>query len=170
MNPKTRNHLAAVDGKRPPAGAQWGRSKAAQQQAMAPDHRFETSGELPDRLPHPAESVELFYADTALVGAVGFPLGMIVACVVDNEQARRDCRVHGYYVMPPGSTGINPQTGQQMMLPALMPILNCPYSRERKPLTWRFHGDYEDWLADNPQPEVVEEALPPTVSLLVEEA
>lgn len=99
--------------------------------------QFAVEGEAPIRLPRPGETVEFTWADPAMVGAPKLTLGLLVSLVLAGS---KDGRVNGWVIMDPTMQMSDPQ-GRPVQVPPLVPVGNAAYSREPKPMTWRFHGD-----------------------------
>lgn len=102
---------------------------------------FAVEGDAPSRLPHAGEVVEFCWADPNLIDGPKVSLGLLVSLA--NPQSK-DGRVNGWVIMDPTMQMPHPQlVGQTVQVPPLVPVVNSAYSRERKPMTWRYHGDTE---------------------------
>lgn len=112
--------------------------KAKREESQA----FSVEGESPVRLPHVGESVEFTWADPTLVGSPQLTLGFLVSLVIPNS---KDGRINGWCLMDPTMQMADPH-GRPVQVPPLVPVGNAAYSRERKPMTWRYHGDAESKL------------------------
>lgn len=109
---------------------------------------FTVEGERPPRLPRPGECVEILWGDPNIVGGPTYTLGLFVSMPTPGSEGR----VNGWVLMDPSMTMPHPKlVGQSVQVPPLVPVGNVGYSKERKPLTWRFHGD------DRPSVLLVEE-------------
>lgn len=102
--------------------------------------QFTVEGEAPVRMPRHGETVEFTWADPMMVGAPQMNLGFIVSMA---NPASKDGRINGWVVMDP-TMQVADQMGRPMQVPPLIPVANAAYSRERKPMTWRFHADASD--------------------------
>lgn len=100
--------------------------------------QFTVEGEAPARTPHPGETIEFCWADPTLVGSPQLVLGFLVSRVIPGA---KDGRINGWAIMDPTMQMADP-SGRPVQVPALIPVANAAYSRERKPMTWRFHGDH----------------------------
>lgn len=110
-----------------------GGDQGAQPEPLA----FAIEGSAPAWQPHAGEVVEFVWADPALVGSPQLVLGFLVSRVIPDS---KDGRVNGWCIMDPTMQLSDPH-GRPVQVPPLVPIVNAAYSRERKPLTWRFRGD-----------------------------
>ncbi len=108
------------------------RARGAQQ-----GQRFAVEGEVAPMMPHPGQSVEFTWADPALLDSPRLVLGFIVS----QASPLSASRVNGWVVMDPTMTMAD-QQGRPIQAPALVPVGNAAYCRDRKPMTWRFHGDF----------------------------
>lgn len=114
--------------------------KAKQEAEEAEIQQFTVQGEAPDRVPHVGQTVEFTWADPTLVGSPKLDLAMFVSKVLVDSQ---DGRLNGWVLMDPSMQLAGPN-GRPVQVPPLVPVGNVPYSRERKPMSWRFHGDGAD--------------------------
>ena len=100
---------------------------------------FAVDGEKPPRLPHPGECVEITWADPSLVGGPSYTLGLFVSMPTAGSE---EGRVNGWALMDPGMQMPHPTlVGKSVQVPPLVPVGNVGYSKQPKPLTWRFRGD-----------------------------
>lgn len=99
--------------------------------------QFAIEGESPVRMPRHGETVEFTWAEPQMIGAPQMHLGFLVSYVVGNS---KDGRVNGWVVMDPTMQTAD-HLGRPVQVPPLIPVANAAYSRERKPMTWRFHAD-----------------------------
>lgn len=109
--------------------------KAKREEAQG--QAFSVEGEAPVRMPHVGESVEFTWADPTLVGSPQLTLGFLVSLIIPNS---KDGRINGWCLMD-ATMQMADAHGRPVQVPALIPVANTAYSRERKPMTWRFHGD-----------------------------
>lgn len=114
------------------------KAKAAEAQPQV--QQFAVEGEAPVRMPRHGETVEFTWAEPMMVGAPQMHLGFLVSFVMPNT---KDGRVNGWCVMDPTMQTSAPD-GRPMQVPPLIPVVNAAYSKERKPMTWRFHADVDN--------------------------
>jgi hypothetical protein len=111
--------------------------RKAKREEEAQAQSFSVEGEAPVRVPHVGEAVEFTWADPTLVGSPQLTLGFFVSLVIPSS---KDGRINGWCLMDPTMQMADPH-GRPVQVPPMIPVANAAYSRERKPMTWRFHGD-----------------------------
>lgn len=115
----------------------------AKRQEKEEAQQFAVEGEAPDHLPHVGQSVEFCWADPTMIGTPKLALGLLVSKVATDSE---DGRLNGWVIMDP-SMQMPDSQGRPVQVPPLIPVGNVPYSRERKPMTWRFHGEGDEVVA-----------------------
>lgn len=115
-----------------------GIAKQQEQREEAQSSQYAVDGEKPSRLPRPGEVVMITWADPNVIGSPKLTLGLMVSLPTKGNEA--EGRVNGWVVMDPTMAMPDAQ-GRPVQVPALIPVANVAYSRDPKPLTWRFPAD-----------------------------
>ncbi len=110
---------------------------AEEDDGKAKVQQFSVEGEVPRRMPRHGETVEFTWAEPNLLGAPQMHLGFLVSYILPES---KDGRINGWCIMDPTMQTADRQ-GRPVPVPPLIPVVNAAYSRERKPMTWRFHAD-----------------------------
>lgn len=113
---------------------------AKEEEQEAAQQQFAVQGEAPERVPHVGQTVEFTWADPTMIGSPKMDLALFVSKVAADSE---DGRLNGWVLMDP-SMQMADRSGRPVQVPPLIPVGNVPYSRDRKPMTWRFHGDFAE--------------------------
>lgn len=95
---------------------------------------YPVDGEVPTRWATTGDVVIVCWGDPSLVGGELIDLPAIVTRGESNGRMNAQC------VVDPGAVGAGAD-GRPAAMPPLLPIANCPYSKERRALTWRWRED-----------------------------
>ena len=121
--------------------------RKAQEAQEAQVSQFSIEGEEPVRFPRAGETVEFTWADPAMIGAPALQLGFFVSQALKRS---KDGRINGWVLMDP-TMQMADAHGRPVQVPPLVPVANTAYSKERKPMTWRYFADAEE--PETPQPK-----------------
>jgi len=122
-----------------------GIAKQQEQREEVQSSQYAVDGEKPSRLPRPGEVVVITWADPNVIGSPKLSLGLLVSLPTQGNEA--EGRVNGWVVMDPTMSMPGPQ-GRPVQVPALIPVANVAYSKEPKPLTWRYPADLVEVTAE----------------------
>lgn len=120
--------------------------KGIEKHKEAQTSQYAVDGEKPPRLPRPGETVLITWADPNVIGSPKLTLGMLVSLLAPGNEV--EGRVNGWVIMDP-TMAMPDAHGRPVQVPALIPVGNVAYSRERKALTWCFPADLVEVAPEN---------------------